>query len=76
MYVYMYVLSRMYVCMYVHTHTHTHTHTHIPGQTASVRALQDGLVLVESVGQGGVFLKWWYEPAALVLASAVPGTNS
>jgi hypothetical protein len=42
----------------------------VPGQTASVKALQDGLVLVESVGEGGVKAKWWYEPAALVLASA------
>ena len=58
------------------SHTHTLTHTYIPGQTGSVQALQDGLVLVESVGQGGVYVKWWYDPAALVLDSAVSGTNS
>jgi len=42
----------------------------VPGQIASVKALQDGLVLVESVGEGGVNAKWWYQPEALVLASA------
>jgi len=38
----------------------------VPGQTASVKGLQDGLVLVES---GSPSAKWWYEPAALVLLS-------
>ena len=41
----------------------------VAGQKGSVKALQDGLVLVESIGQDNVKALWWYEPEALVLAS-------
>jgi hypothetical protein len=39
------------------------------GQQGSVKALQDGLVLVESSGQDKVKALWWYAPEALALAS-------